>query len=608
MRVRVVVLSLLASAGIWAQLTPNGSAIPRKDKPPVVFLNGYQQDCGGSSFAGTFGTADQVLQANGEVSVFFDNCSVPGRPAIEELGKAFGTLLAGLKYDDGTAVTIVDVVAHSMGGLILRSYLSGKQTGAAVFQPPVTTKVRKIVFLATPQFGSDLSALPLFGLDDQTRELATGSQFLFDLGTWNQGTDDLRGSDALALAGNGGTGSSFLGVFSRPGFDDGVVALTSASIGFVYPGRTRVVPFCHIPGGGLITFGGLCSGSAKGIANIRSASDPQAVAMVSFLNGTNEWKSVGTPAESDPFLSKNGALDVETRTADDAPIQMDSATATPASPNPPLNLSLNVKTVAYSNLVPAGPVALKTVAGTVETAGNMTLAAGAYTPVVLKTGPIVGRVYPAASVVFPLSVAPGEFVAIYGTSLAGATATAATVDYPAQLSDTQVLVNGSPAPLYFVSGGQIDAVIPDNAAGLVKLTVKNASGTNSVNVLVETAVPAIFTQNGGGTGAASALNASTGNKLVTGSNPLKAGDFVSLYLTGLGATTRRDGLDWANQQPSVTVAGQPCAVSYAGRAPGFKGLDQINCQIPSGLTADSGAQIVVFSGSRGSNVATVAVQ
>src|SRR5215472_2612504 len=102
-------------------------AVPRTSKLPVVFINGFQNVCAGSSFSNTFGSADQVLQANGEVSLFFDICSVPGTPTIEDLGAALGGFVTGLRYIDGQPVDQVDVVAHSMGGLVLRSYLSGKQ-------------------------------------------------------------------------------------------------------------------------------------------------------------------------------------------------------------------------------------------------------------------------------------------------------------------------------------------------------------------------------------------------------------------------------------------------------------------------------------------------
>jgi uncharacterized protein (TIGR03437 family) len=127
-----------------------------------------------------------------------------------------------------------------------------------------------------------------------------------------------------------------------------------------------------------------------------------------------------------------------------------------------------------------------------------------------------------------------------------------------------------------------------------------------VNVFVEAAVPAIFTLDGSGTGPAAAINASN-NGVVSTTNPLHAGDYVELYATGLGATTTQGGLDYANQQPTVTIGGSDCPVSYAGRAPGYMGLDQINCVVPTGLGANAAAPVVVTSGIRSSNVATLAV-
>jgi triacylglycerol esterase/lipase EstA (alpha/beta hydrolase family) len=171
---------------LGAQLIPSGSPIPKGPNPPVVFLNGYQAFCTGSSFSATFANADQVLQAAQMASVFFDNCTITsptsGRPTIEALGAAFGTFLSGLRYTDGTAVTEVNVVAHSMGGLILRSYLAGKvDAPPATYTPPANTGIRKAVFLATPHFGTALAGQ--LGSDVQTQEMALGSQFLFDLNT-----------------------------------------------------------------------------------------------------------------------------------------------------------------------------------------------------------------------------------------------------------------------------------------------------------------------------------------------------------------------------------------------------------------------------------------
>ena len=70
----MLALPLLQSSA-QAQLLPAGTPVPNTTLPPVVFINGYQfEGCSGTTFAGTFGIADQVLQSNGEVSLFFNTC------------------------------------------------------------------------------------------------------------------------------------------------------------------------------------------------------------------------------------------------------------------------------------------------------------------------------------------------------------------------------------------------------------------------------------------------------------------------------------------------------------------------------------------------------
>jgi uncharacterized protein (TIGR03437 family) len=576
---------VLCACSAFAQLIAPGAAVPRTSKLPVVFINGFQPVCSGASFSSTFGSADQVLQGNGEVSLFFDICGVPGTPTIEDLGAALNSFLAGLRYADGQPVDQVDIVAHSMGGLVLRSYLSGKQNAAGAFQPPPQAHLRKVIFLATPHFGTGV-ALP-FGLTPQLREIASGSRFLFDLGTWNQGTDDLRGVDAIAGVGNGGTGSA-----TMAGFDDGVVALTSASLRFFQPGRTRVLPFCHVNGGGLVSFAGLCTSNAQGIANISSATHDSARLIMSFFNGTDDWKTIGTAAENDKFLSIDGGLIVTARSSDDKPLNLASLKAT-SSTGQSKQLNIPSGDVAYTDLFPAGSLTLAAVSGQLNISNSVTLPATGVEPYTVKPGPFIARVLPSAANVFPLSLAPGMFASIYGTSLADPT--------------LQVLFNGISIPPAYTSAIQINAVIPDSASGLATFTVRNGAGSHTVNVFVEVAMPAIFTLDGSGTGPAAAINASN-NRVVGGNNALHAGDYVELYATGLGATTNRGGLDYANQQPTVTIGGQDCPVTYAGRAPGYVGLDQINCIVPAGLGVNAAAPVIVTSGARSSNLATLAVQ
>src|SRR5277367_4433763 len=167
------VFAALLAGRLAAQLIPVGTPVPKTALPPVVFLNGYQVSCGGQ-FSDSFGKFDQFLQTSGRVSLFFDNCSVAGKPPIESLGNSFGAFISALKYTDGTAVPQVDVVAHSMGALIVRAYLAGMQTDGT-FNPPANPALRKIVFLAPVNFGT--VAASIFGTDVQTQELSLGSTF-----------------------------------------------------------------------------------------------------------------------------------------------------------------------------------------------------------------------------------------------------------------------------------------------------------------------------------------------------------------------------------------------------------------------------------------------
>ncbi len=219
------------------------------------------------------------------------------------------------------------------------------------------------------------------------------------------------------------------------------------------------------------------------------------------------------------------------------------------------------------------------------------LPAGGTEPYTVKPGPLVARVFPAAAATFPLELAPRMLIAIYGTGMASGT----------------VSISGTPLSLYYVSATQINAVLPDTASGFTQLTVQNSSGENTINIYVEAAAPAIFTQDSSGSGPASALK-STDQSLVTAANPLQAGDTVELYATGLGLTTPMNGLDYAVQQPTVTVGGVACPVVFAGAAPGFIGLDQINCTIPAGLTSSATVPVVIASGDRTSNTATLAIE
>ena len=145
-------------------------------------------------------------------------------------------------------------MGHSMGGLIVRSYLAGLHTDGSL-SPPTNPRVRKFIEIATPNFGSFVA----WNVGAQSAEMFPASQFLWNLARWNQGRDDLRGVDALAIIGDGGYFPISGTTLSNA--SDGIVSLTSASLGFSRdPSRTRILPYCHTDSGLLVNIVMDCTG------------------------------------------------------------------------------------------------------------------------------------------------------------------------------------------------------------------------------------------------------------------------------------------------------------------------------------------------------------
>ncbi len=319
-----VKLSATSAAGEQRQTILTVEVQPRVSVPsgatraPVVLLNGWEtgftNTCPiAASSSDTFGSLAQYLVSDGVPVVYlFDNClEDPGEP-IEILGNDLAAFLKTIQYDTGAQVPQIDLVGFSLGGLVARAYLAGLQPGETL-TPPATPLVGKLVLIATPNFGSFVAGnyAGIITAGSQDAELEPGSAFLWNLATWNQRGDDLRGVDAIAVIGNAGTYTPNSYGTTLANASDGLVSLTSASLGFVADDATvtRVVPYCHVDPSIFIntTFGTLAC-NAAGIANVTSTTHYTGAIVRSFLAGTTNWKSIGTAASSDPYLSRNGAM------------------------------------------------------------------------------------------------------------------------------------------------------------------------------------------------------------------------------------------------------------------------------------------------------------
>ncbi len=541
---------------------------------PVVLVNGFQNACTSTSNpALTFGQLPQLL--SDRTVLFFDACPYQTQ-SLEDLGQFFGQFIAPYPQ--------VDVIAYSLGGLIVRSYLSGKQAGGG-FSPPTNTRVGKLILIGAPNFGS----LVGIGSGAQLSSSTPGSQFLYDLAIWNQGIDDLRETNAIAIIGSGGN-------LSEP--SDGVVALSSASLGFSRPDLyTRILPACHSQGVN-------CNASLQ-LALVDSPSHPTWLIIQSFLSDTAEWQSIGTAPSQDPVLSINGGLLLAFKDGSDNFYTNVSQMYLGTSQT---QLSHSIPTLFYGDFLPAGVSTLHIEQTGTDIPVQVTVRAGAYLAFPVKYAPLISRVLPAAGAVNTLSIAAGSIISVYGAGLAASTAQASTLPLPMQLAGSMLTANGQPLGLFYASATQINAYLPASLSGLVRISVVTSTGgQHTTQVLLAPAVPAIFTQDSSGTGVASILHSS--GQPVTAANPAAAGEIVSMYLTGLGATYSSNGLDYTVAIPQVFLSTltTPATVSFSGLAPGFVGLNQVNFQVPAGLAAGN-VQLYVHSGNYSSNVVMLPVQ
>uniref|UniRef100_Q01U05 NHL repeat containing protein n=1 Tax=Solibacter usitatus (strain Ellin6076) TaxID=234267 RepID=Q01U05_SOLUE len=217
-------------------------------------------------------------------------------------------------------------------------------------------------------------------------------------------------------------------------------------------------------------------------------------------------------------------------------------------------------------------------------------------------------------------VAPGEIVVIYGSGLGGALTTFTPNPdggVPKVAGGTSVFFNGAPAPVLYSSANQVAAVVPYGISGSLAQMYVQYQGASSApfNVSVATVIPGVFTLNGSGTGQAAAINAKDNSINGVGS-PAKAGDYITLYITGVGQTSPAGADGSINVAPlpapvasvKVTIAGQNATVQFAGGAPGsVAGAIQVNAQIPAGVAGNAVPVVVQVGTSNSQPGVTIAV-
>lgn len=188
----------------------------------------------------------------------------------------------------------------------------------------------------------------------------------------------------------------------------------------------------------------------------------------------------------------------------------------------------------------------------------------------------------------------GELISIYGSQVGPSIATGLQLGPSGVVtnsnSGTEVLFDGTAAPIIYTSTSQVNAVIPCEVAGQssTQMVVEYMGAQSApVTVPLNPAAPGIFTADGSGQGQAAALNQD--NSFNSPANPAVRGSVLTFFATGVGPTSPCvDGATYESNFPTLTlpvtvgVGNSGAQVVYGGQAPDLvSGVAQFNVVIPT---------------------------
>lgn len=229
------------------------------------------------------------------------------------------------------------------------------------------------------------------------------------------------------------------------------------------------------------------------------------------------------------------------------------------------------------------------------------------------------------------TIAPESIIAGFGANLAPVTLTANTLPLPDTLGGVTITIKDvlgveRRAPLFFVSPGQVNYLLPaDVAIGEAAVAIQQNGNLVAAGLLqIAPVAPGLFTTDASGRGlpAATVLrvksDGSQSYEPIATFNPSTnryeavpidlgassgSGDQLFLIAFGTGVRNRK-----APASVTATIGGANADVSYAGAQGSFAGLDQINIAIPRSLTGSGSVDVVVRVDGKNANAVTVSIK
>jgi len=430
------------------------------------------------------------------------------------------------------------------------------------------------------------------------------------LGPWTNSVSDMavlsaspNGANVL-LAGNDGTVmlySASAGTFTVGRQDYTSLSGSYAASSYdYYVAGSAILNASLVPVGALNTAGGNPSGFAFIDQNntasgyFTTAPTAQSPGTIQYFAALSSAGESPIPTVEAPLLPTNGSCPVGSSSCS-ASSGSTSATGT-TSTNGSGTSSLSQSTDFSRTIAPmpaANQIVVLTTSGFTVLSQNY---AASFAP------PVISKLVNAADGTKP--VAPGGLISVYGSGMSPVSVATSQIPLPTALGQSCLSVNGTPVPLLFVSSTQINAQLPNNVVGPSAVNIHTPGGvSSSFNFSVQSTAPSVFLTGVAGpeTGIATIVRAAN-NQLVTPTNPIRPGDTLVIYLTGLGLTnptvaaglpSPTSPLAWAVTGTNVSLGGSQLTIQYAGRVPGEVGVDQINAVVPSSVTPGMSEALVI---------------
>ena len=171
-------------------------------------------------------------------------------------------------------------------------------------------------------------------------------------------------------------------------------------------------------------------------------------------------------------------------------------------------------------------------------------------------------------------------------------------------STTTVAIGGQPAPVIFATPFQVNAQVPFGLKpGSYLLSVSSVYGSFDQQVDIRELAPALFKldeQRGAIVNQDGTINSST--------NPARRGQVVLVYGTGFGEVLKQGNLSVTAKAVTAEINGVNAPVAFAGLAPGFIGLYQLNLQLPANMPPGLDVTLSIKQSGVASNPVTISVQ